>query len=81
MEFQLLREVGYIGDFTPYDEIETNGTVYIEQSLFDLIDQINCSPKLSNSGMTEKQRINPDAIKHIMKHSNYQFKFVISTDG
>ena len=30
--------------------------------------------------MTEKQRINPDAIKRIMEHSNYQFKFVISTE-
>ena len=80
MEFQSLREVGYIGDFTPYDEIETNGTVYIEQFLFDILDQINCSPKLSNSGMTEKQRINPDAIKRIMEHSLYQFKFVVSIE-
>ncbi len=63
-----------------YNEIETNGTVVIEDSLFSLIDQINCSPKLSNSGMTEKQRINPDAIKRIMEHSNYQFKFVISNE-
>ena len=61
-----------------FNEIETNGTVYIERDLFGYIDQINCSPKLSNSGMTEKQRINPDAIKRIMKHPNYQFKFVIS---
>ncbi len=30
--------------------------------------------------MTEKQRINPEAIKRIMEHSNYQFKFVISTE-
>jgi hypothetical protein len=30
--------------------------------------------------MTEKQRINPDAIKRIMEHSNYQFKFVISNE-
>jgi organic radical activating enzyme len=52
----------------------------IEDHLFRLIDQINCSPKLSNSGMTEKQRINPDAIKRIMEHSNYQFKFVISNE-
>ena len=64
----------------PYNEIETNGTVVIENNLFNLIHQINCSPKLSNSGMTEKQRIVPDAIKRIMEHSNYQFKFVISTE-
>jgi organic radical activating enzyme len=64
----------------PYNEIETNGTVVIEDDLFNLLDQINCSPKLANSGMTEKQRIKPDAIKRIMEHSNYQFKFVISTE-
>jgi len=69
---------GYLGDFKPYYEIETNGTVVIDDRLWGSLDQINCSPKLSNSGMTEKQRINPDAIKRIMEHSNYQFKFVIS---
>ena len=63
-----------------YNEIETNGTVVIEDDLFKIIDQINCSPKLSNSGMTEKQRIVPEAIKRIMEHSNYQFKFVISNE-
>jgi organic radical activating enzyme len=63
-----------------YNEIETNGTIVIEDDLFGWIDQINCSPKLSNSGMTEKQRINPDAIKRIMEHSLYQFKFVVSVE-
>lgn len=64
----------------PFQEIETNGTIVIGEDLFDQIDQINCSPKLANSGMTEKQRINPEAIKRIMSHSNYQFKFVISNE-
>ena len=64
----------------PFQEIETNGTIVIGKDLFDQIDQINCSPKLSNSGMTEKQRIVPAAIKRIMEHHNYQFKFVISTE-
>jgi organic radical activating enzyme len=63
-----------------FNEIETNGTVVIENDLSLIINQINCSPKLSNSGMTAKQRINPDAIKRIMEHSNYQFKFVISNE-
>jgi len=67
-------------DTSLYYEIETNGTVYIDEPLFKIIDQINCSPKLSNSGMTEKQRIVPAAIKRIMEHSNYQFKFVISNE-
>jgi organic radical activating enzyme len=63
-----------------YNEIETNGTVVIDQPLFDHLEQINCSPKLANSGMTYKQRIVPAAIKRIMEHKNYQFKFVISTE-
>ena len=54
--------------------------VVIEEPLFTMLDQINCSPKLNNSGMTEKQRIVPAAIKRIMEHKNYQFKFVISTE-
>ena len=72
-------EVNLLGK-TPYSEIETNGTIVIEDNLLMFLDQINCSPKLSNSGMTEKQRINPDAIKRIMEHSNYTFKFVISNE-
>ena len=63
-----------------YSEIETNGTIVIEDGLFEILDQINCSPKLTNSGLEAKQRINPDAIKRVMEHSNYQFKFVISTE-
>jgi len=66
--------------FEQYNEIETNGTIYIEDELFNILNQINCSPKLTNSGMTEKQRIKPEAIKRIMEHKNYQFKFVISTE-
>jgi organic radical activating enzyme len=65
---------------TAFSEIETNGTVVIDEPLWIHIDQINCSPKLSNSGMTEKQRIVPAAIKRIMEHNNYQFKFVISNE-
>lgn len=71
-------EIDFIGD--TYSEIETNGTVVIEDSLWKYIDQINCSPKLENSGMEAKKRIVPEAIKRIMEHSLYQFKFVISTE-
>lgn len=65
---------------TNFSEIETNGTVYINDELFNILDQINCSPKLSNSGMSVKQRIVPEAIKRIMQHSNYQFKFVLTNE-
>ena len=64
-----------------YNEIETNGTVVINDPLFELLHQINCSPKLSNSGLDAKQRISPEAIKKIMQHKNYQFKFVISNEA
>lgn len=70
----------YYKPISVFNEIETNGTVVIGDDLFPIIDQINCSPKLSNSGMTVKQRIVPAAIKRIMEHHNYQFKFVISTE-
>jgi len=79
-EKKTLREVGYISDFMPYDEIETNGTIKIDDELFTILDQINCSPKLSNSGLEEKQRINEAAIRRVMQHKNYQFKFVISNE-
>ena len=67
-------------DVNPFYEIETNGTILIDVKLFNMLDQINCSPKLANSGMTAKQRINPEAIERIKLHKNYQFKFVISTE-
>ena len=70
----------YYKPISVFNEIETNGTVVIEDDLFLILNQINCSPKLANSGMTEKQRIVPAAIKRIMEHSNYQFKFVISNE-
>lgn len=63
-----------------YNEIETNGTCYIEDELFQEIDQINCSVKLANSGMDKMVRIQPDALVRIMEHDNYWFKFVISDE-
>lgn len=66
--------------WTPYVEIETNGTFEIQIELYKFLNQINCSPKLANSGMRERQRINSAAIKSILQHDNYQFKFVISSE-
>ena len=65
---------------SPFYEIETNGTVEIEDKLFTMLDQIKCSPKLANSGMSKSQRFNEAALKRIMEHQNYQFKFVISNE-
>lgn len=66
--------------FGPYYELETNGTMVLSEHFANIISQINCSAKLANSGMTEKQRIVPDAIDSIINHPNYSFKFVVSTE-
>ena len=63
-----------------YNEIETNGTCYIDDPLFERLDQINCSVKLENSGMSKDKRINSKGLKRIMSHRNYWFKFVISNE-
>jgi len=72
-----LNQDGYA---TPFYEIETNGTKVIGVNLFEILNQINCSAKLGNSGMAIKHRIVPDAINRIMLHKSYQFKFVISNE-
>tara|TARA_R100000808_G_C2154655_1_gene165811 strand:+ start:3796 stop:4608 length:813 start_codon:yes stop_codon:yes gene_type:complete len=63
-----------------YNEIETNGTQWLDNEFFEEIDQINCSVKLANSGMPHKKRFNQLALERIMSHSNYWFKFVISSE-
>lgn len=63
-----------------FSEIETNGTMFIRDEIFTDLNQINCSPKLSNSGMAQKYRIIPEAIERILSHPNYQMKFVVSTE-
>lgn len=70
----------YDVEMNTFDEIETNGTLVIQDELFSMLDQINCSVKLANSGMSEKRRIVPAALERIMSHDNYWFKFVISTE-
>lgn len=58
-------------------EIETNGTIVPEAELFPLITQINCSPKLSNSGVLLKKRRKVEVLKALL-HSGtpVAFKFV-----
>jgi organic radical activating enzyme len=63
-----------------FNEIETNGTIVTSDDFYEYIDQINCSAKLANSGMSESMRINPEAINQIVEHRNSTFKFVISTE-
>lgn len=61
-------------------EIETNGTIEFSQ-LLPWINQVNCSPKLSNSGMPKNQRYRPEVLEWIRKYTDCQFKFVISNEN
>ena len=67
-------------DGNMYIELETNGTID-NPDFYDWFNQINCSPKLSNSGMPKKIRINDDAIDQIAGHTNSWFKFVVNTEA
>lgn len=61
-------------------EIETNGTIAPTKEFFDLIDQINCSPKLPTSGVDnpEKKRIIKKALIALAASSKVNFKFVVT---
>jgi 7-carboxy-7-deazaguanine synthase len=67
--------------FTIFNELETNGTIVNDDRFYLFFQQINCSPKLSNSGIDRTIRIKPDAIKQILDHDNYWFKFVVSNEN
>lgn len=60
-----------------YVEIETNGTIEPEHSLIMAVNRFNVSPKLSNSGMPYKKRINRGALNLFSLLNITIFKFVI----
>lgn len=59
-------------------EIETNGTIAPIAELS--IHQINCSPKLDNSGNRLSRRYKPEALRVINSLPNSWFKFVVQTE-
>jgi 7-carboxy-7-deazaguanine synthase len=63
-------------------EIETNGTKAPTAQLISVIDQFNCSPKLSNSGPDNplKKREVPLALSALAALPITTFKFVITSD-
>ena len=64
--------------FTPYIEVETNGTIEPNNYMRQVVKQWNVSPKLESSGETFERRYNPSALKMFNK-LNSSFKFVISS--
>lgn len=63
-------------------EVETNGTVEPTDQFLGLVNQINCSPKTSNSGPDNplKLRLKQTALKKIAASEKTTFKFVIQTE-
>lgn len=62
-------------------EIETNGTIIPCGSLLELVNQFNCSPKLSNSGDLKHKRVKPQAMWALSSTVKTYFKFVISRES
>ena len=71
----VLRALGY------WTEIETNGTMTVMRDFVKVIDQINCSPKLENSGNELKLRRRPEALKSLVNSGKANFKFVVTCDA
>ncbi len=71
---QKLKKLGY------WIEVETNGTLMPQQQFVDLVNQINCSPKLSNSGDPVRLREHTKVLEALSANSKTNFKFVIVTE-
>tara|TARA_R110000751_G_scaffold121652_1_gene222178 strand:+ start:3143 stop:3856 length:714 start_codon:yes stop_codon:yes gene_type:complete len=67
-------------DYKPIIEIETNGTIIPDEYFFSIVDYWNCSPKLSNSGVTKMKRFNELSLDRLNKCDKTIFKFVISNE-
>lgn len=63
-----------------YVEIETNGTIRPNDEMCELVNQWNVSPKLSNSGDSERRRIKAKALQKFAELPNADFKFVVSSE-
>lgn len=64
--------------FKPFIELETNGTLELG-SLDKWINLVNCSPKLSDSGIDVVARYRPLVLEKLNEREDVIFKFVISS--
>lgn len=73
---KVLKQEGY------WFEVETNGTIAPTEEFLELIDQINCSPKLANSGPDNplKKRQVPGPLQALSQCEKTSFKFVATND-
>ncbi len=73
---ELIPLLRMIKDLGWYVEVETNGTIP-PNGLINYVDEFNVSPKLSNSGVPMRVRINEPAIREFVISGKAVFKFVI----
>ncbi len=59
-------------------EIETNGTIVPDPDVASIVSWWNCAPKLSNSRLPEKSRLNRAAIRAIAATGRADFKFTVT---
>ncbi len=62
-------------------EIETNGMFAPTEEMKSAIDWWNCSPKLTNNGISSDMNIVPEALKAIAATGKADFKFVVQSDN
>lgn len=62
-------------------EIETNGMYIPSEAMTRGIDWWNCSPKLTNNGLTKEINIVPAAIQAILATGKVDFKFVVQAES
>ncbi len=65
---------------SPHFEIETNGTLLPGDAFIEKIHQINVSPKLENSCVSESARLKPEILQKLAATEKADFKFVVSDD-
>lgn len=61
----------------PYIELETNATILLTDRFLEKIDQINASPKLSNSGNSRGMAYKTEVLSQLSQLTKTKFKFVI----
>jgi 7-carboxy-7-deazaguanine synthase len=59
-------------------EVETNGTLLPGHEFLDRVEQLNVSPKLSNSGVPETMRLKPEVLRSLAATGKADFKFVVA---
>ena len=62
-------------------EVETNGTILPNASFDHLIHQYNVSPKLANSGNSQKLREKNEVFQFFSRSSKAHFKFVLASQS